>query len=308
MFAPNGNFGECLRAERESRGITLREISDRTRISVRFLTAIEDEEFGILPGGVFSVGFVRQYAQDVGLDSDAVVEDFKTLTRPAKVDTLPWGENRDDRGSTWVECIVDRTREYQITGPIVVTMLLAFIAGAVMWMQWDSDSGFATIGRSLLEEERPAPELPPIPAGAASPTTAGIRPYVEPKPVKAVNVQLAISETVWIRAFADGERIFQRTFHPGESRQVEADEHVSLLVGNAGGVKFSLNGKPMPPIGSSGQVRRVLLTVGGMEILAPSPRAPENNDETDSPRAQRLQATNQSFNNEPARASIAPSP
>lgn len=297
-----------MRAERESRGISLREISARTRIDVRFLTAIEGEEFGILPGGVFSVSFVRQYAQHVGLDPDAVVEAFNTLTRPPEVDTFPWEENRDDRGFTWVECIVDRAREYQITAPIAVTVLLAFIAGAVMWMQWDWDSGFAMIGQSLFEEERLAEELPPTSASSASLTTAGVRPYVEPEPVKAVKVRLSISETVWIRALVDGERVFQRTFHPGESRQVEADEHVSLLVGNAGGVSLSLNGKAIPPIGSSGQVRRVLLTVGGMEILAPSPRAPENNDETDSPRAQRLQAANQSFNNEPARASIAPSP
>lgn len=308
MFAPNGNFGECLRDERESRGVTLQEISDRTRISVRFLTAIEEEEFGILPGGVFSLGFVRQYAQHVGLDPDAVAECFKTVTRSATPDTFSWEENQDDRGETWVEHIVDRAREYQITGPIVATMLLAFIAGVVMWMQWDLDSGLAAIDQSLFKEERPSPELPPTPAGAASPTTVDVRPYVAPKPVKAVNVRLSISETVWIRALADGERVFQRTFHPGESRQVEADEHVSLLVGNAGGVSLSLNGKPIPPLGSSGQVRRVLLTVGGMKILAPSPREPENNDETDSPRAQRLQASNQSADNQPARTSIAPSP
>lgn len=308
MFAPDGNFGECLRDERESRGITLQEISARTRISVRFLTAIEEEEFGILPGGIFSLGFVRQYAQHVGLDPDAVAESFKTLTRPATPDTFAWEENREDRGSTWIECIVDRAREYQITGPIIATMLLAFIVGAVMWMQWDSDSVLATIDRSLFEEERPSPELPPTPEGAASPTTVDVRPYVEPERVKAVNVRLSISETVWIRALADGERVFQRTFHPGESRQVEADEHVSLLVGNAGGVSLSLNGKPIPPIGSSGQVRRVLLTVGGMKILAPPPPAPENKDERDTPRAQRLQASNQSVDNQPTRASIAPSP
>ena len=307
MFAPDGNFGERLRAERESRGITLREISARTRISVRFLAAIEDEAFDILPGGVFSASFVRQYAQHVGLDPDAVVADFKALTRTAKLDTFSVEENREDRSSTWVERIMDRLREYQITGPIVVTALLAFIAGAVILMQWDWGSGFATIGSSLLEEERPSPEFTPTSAGSASLTTVGVRPYVEPKPVKAVNVRLSVSETVWIRALADGERVFQRTFHPGESQQVEADEHVSLLLGNAGGVSLSLNGKPIPPVGSSGQVRRVLLTVGGMEILAPPPRAPEDNGDADSPRDPRLQASHQSFDNEPAQASIASS-
>lgn len=305
MVSPEDNFGARLRAERESKGITLEEISSRTRVSVRLLSAIEEEAFGELPGGVFNVAFVRQYAKQVGLDENAVAEEFKALTQPTELAVLKTPEPvEEDRGATLIEGVVERAREYQVTAPIVMTVLLAVIAGAVMLAQWDWDTGFATISESFLWEQEQAQAPSPTPTGTASPTTASVRPYVERKPVKPVSVQLSISATVWIEAIADGERVFRRNFRSGETPEVEADEQVRLLVGNAGGVSVSLNGEPMPPVGTSGQVRRVLLTERGMEIVQPPPKSDEDGE---SPRAPEVQASNSPSDGEPALASIAPS-
>ena len=304
MVSSKDNFGSRLRAARESEGITLEEISARTRVSVRLLSAIEEEAFDELPGGVFNVAFVRQYANQVGLDESSVVEEFKALTQPTELAVLTPERNEvDDRGATFVEGVVERAREYQLTAPIVMTALLAVVAGAVLLIQWDWDAGFAAISESFSWEQEGVQNPPPTPAGAAAPTTASVRPYVERKPAKPVSVQLSISATVWIEAVADGERVFRRNFRSGESQQVEADEHVRLLVGNAGGVSVSLNGEPQPPVGSSGQVRRVLLTKRGMEIIQPQPK----NNDGESPRAPQVQASNAPSDGEPALASIAPS-
>ena len=78
-----GSFGENLRSEREARGIALEDISATTKISVRLLRAIENEEFDRLPGGVFNINFVRQYARQVGLDEDKIVNEYRRLTSPA---------------------------------------------------------------------------------------------------------------------------------------------------------------------------------------------------------------------------------
>ena len=58
-----GTFGDHLKREREMRGVTLDEISAATRIATRFLTAIENEQWEQLPGGVFNRGFVRAVAR-----------------------------------------------------------------------------------------------------------------------------------------------------------------------------------------------------------------------------------------------------
>ena len=63
-------FGKELRIERETRGIGLDTISDSTKISSRYLAALEEDQFEQLPGGVFNKGIVRSYARVVGLDED----------------------------------------------------------------------------------------------------------------------------------------------------------------------------------------------------------------------------------------------
>ena len=71
-----GNFGEDLRRERLARGMALEEITAITKISRRHLVALEEERFGLLPGGILSKGIVRGYAGAVGLDQKDWTERF----------------------------------------------------------------------------------------------------------------------------------------------------------------------------------------------------------------------------------------
>lgn len=75
-----GTFGEHLRREREMRGVSLEEISTATRISTRFLNALETEDWDRLPGGVFNRGFVRAVAHYLGLDEEAMLAEYAETT------------------------------------------------------------------------------------------------------------------------------------------------------------------------------------------------------------------------------------
>jgi cytoskeletal protein RodZ len=70
------SLGEELKRERELREISLREISESTKISIRILEAIEKNNFQALPGGIFNRNFLRAYAEFIGLDSDNVVRKY----------------------------------------------------------------------------------------------------------------------------------------------------------------------------------------------------------------------------------------
>jgi cytoskeleton protein RodZ len=70
------DFGGKLRQARERRGISLRQIAEKTRISVAALEALERDDISRLPGGIFSRAFVRSYAIEVGLDPDPTVDEF----------------------------------------------------------------------------------------------------------------------------------------------------------------------------------------------------------------------------------------
>ncbi|HEY6292874.1 MAG TPA: RodZ domain-containing protein [Terriglobia bacterium] len=77
------SFGENLRREREMRGVTLEEMSESTKISTRFLRAIELDHFSEIPGGVFTRSFIRTYAQYLGLDEEHVLAEYKRAAQPS---------------------------------------------------------------------------------------------------------------------------------------------------------------------------------------------------------------------------------
>jgi cytoskeletal protein RodZ len=84
------SFGETLRRERELRQISLREIAEATKINLRYLDALEHDDFRHLPGGVFNKGFVRAYAQFIGIDPETMVtayleEDGRQQSRASRV-------------------------------------------------------------------------------------------------------------------------------------------------------------------------------------------------------------------------------
>ncbi len=80
-MSPTSTFGEHLKREREMRGVSLEEISAATRISVRFLEALENEHWAQLPGGIFNRGFIRSVARFLGMDEEGLVAEYALETR-----------------------------------------------------------------------------------------------------------------------------------------------------------------------------------------------------------------------------------
>jgi cytoskeleton protein RodZ len=75
------SIGEKLRLARETRGIALRDISEQTRISMRYLEAIEADDYRRLPGGIFNRSFIRAYAKFVGYDEQQAIDDYGRTLR-----------------------------------------------------------------------------------------------------------------------------------------------------------------------------------------------------------------------------------
>jgi cytoskeleton protein RodZ len=78
----DGGLGTILREARNRRKVELSEVEAATRIRFRYLRAIEDEEWDVLPGGVYTRGFIRTYASFLGLDGDRLVDDYRESVEP----------------------------------------------------------------------------------------------------------------------------------------------------------------------------------------------------------------------------------
>src|SRR6267142_6318229 len=72
------DFGTKMKRAREARGVSLREIATATKLSVSALEALERNDIARLPGGIFTRGFVRSYAAEIGLDPEQTVREFLT--------------------------------------------------------------------------------------------------------------------------------------------------------------------------------------------------------------------------------------
>ncbi len=84
MHEMTSSVGPLLRQQRQSLGLSLEEVAGRTRIRTRHLAALEDERFDTLPGEAYLVGFLRSYAQALGLDPDGVLHRYHQQTAPLR--------------------------------------------------------------------------------------------------------------------------------------------------------------------------------------------------------------------------------
>lgn len=233
-------FGENLLRERELRGISLHEIAEATKISVRFLQALEQDRVEILPDGIFRRAFVRQYAKYVGLDADRTVAEFlythgsdtPTGSAQARRPVVPPG-----------------------TLPILATLgLLAWLVFPPNSVSDRDDAPQATASEPVAipsEHVYPPAAVPePIPVALSGPSVS-----VQPRDDGLV-LTLAAKQDCWVSVSADGAPLLERVLSAGETQTFEAHRELVLSVGNAGGLSFRVNDRPGVPLGKSGEVKK----------------------------------------------------
>lgn len=119
------SIGEKLRLEREARGIALRDISEQTRISMRYLEAIESDDYKRLPGGIFNRSFIRAYAKFIGYDENDAIEDYaRTMRERGEADD-------DDTPKSFHSLVYTDDAANQKRSPLM-TLLLAIIILAIL--------------------------------------------------------------------------------------------------------------------------------------------------------------------------------
>jgi len=126
-------IGEQLRLAREGRGIPLREISDQTRISMHYLEAIESNDYGRLPGGIFNRSFVKAYARYVGYDEKEALEGYTRYMRDS-------GDAGEDVVTTPYHSKVytdaPATRSPFLTVVLAIMILAILTAAALSLLHW----------------------------------------------------------------------------------------------------------------------------------------------------------------------------
>jgi len=293
---PATGFGEYLRREREMRGVSLEEISAATKISIRFLQAIENEELAKLPGGIFTRSFVRTYARYLGLDEDRVLADCQLAGKlKQEVDIRRISASRTPQNNTGTRTRIiallmavvllaggyalfrysRRVREQQRSSPIV-------IAPSPLPPSTNPPAQAAPVSAST-----PAPQEtnPPLTSTSVSPTGAAPAPGTaqgEPSSARGKTtpakqnatseaasgvvgptdlvLQVAATDRTWVAVDADGKTVLQKVLNPNEVENLKGHDSFDVTVGNAQGVVLTLNGETLKPLGRHGEVKSIHLT------------------------------------------------
>jgi len=242
-------LGSSLREARVHRGIELAQVAAETQIRTRYLQALEDERFELLPGSVYAKGFLRAYADYLGLDSQLFVDEYNARFSAAQTPTAP----------PQLELRPSPLRSYGIA----VTVLLFALAGALLAWQLSRSSPRLARSRAALAAAAGAP-APATPRTGRPATGRASRPR---KPAVATLVLRATRGPCWLsvrQRSEHGRRLFEGALEPGESRRL-SDRRLWIRIGAPWNLEASLAGRRLS---LPQTVANVVVTAGGIRTLA----------------------------------------
>ena len=300
-----GEVGSRLREAREQQGLSLEQAEETTRIRRVFLEALEEERFDVLPGDVYTSGFIRNYAQFLGLDPQELLASFRAARGEAPARYVP---------KVLDEPLVPGPGSNRWAGLFLAFMLLVVVAlGA--WYIYQRyyvgvDPGSMVIpqlipalgktatgaiatpsvatavgpGPTKVAQPAPSPNVqaahPAPTASATAETTPSASPTASPSPTPTksptspttptppsntpIRVEARALETTWLRVYLDGELVLGDFLQEGEYRVWEAEREVSMRIGNAAGLRLTVNGVEVGSLGGAGEVVVVEYTVDSL--------------------------------------------
>jgi hypothetical protein len=258
--------------------LKLEQVAAQTKIRQHLLQAIEENRFDRLPGGLFTRSFLRQYTHALELNEDEILASLQQQFEPPPV-ALPEPPRRS------------RTAHLSNL-PSLVWLIGAMIGCSGLYGLWHKvtrSQPYTSAARTRGATDQAGDILNPGPSPLPSGKTRQPEPQVieDPTPVlsaggeprlalgfAAMRVVFATSEPVWLSIKSDGVNSFSGTLGELQSREFDASAKMTVLVGNAGGLTISLNGKPVQLRGAHGEIQSLVLTPTGAHVVPRTPPAP----------------------------------
>lgn len=269
-------IGSELREAREQRGISLAQISERTKIRQSVLRAIENDDFEGLPGSVIMRGFLKLYAREVGLDPNDVGRRYTEQVAESHADsqdaaTSPGRADTAHGDEAFAQARVRRA---------VAGILLAIALIGVSYLVWrrtaTPSSDTRTAAPSAVSPPAPAPSAPaPAATGtapavadkAAAPRPDAAAARAAPTAADGLRIDLQVTDACWIAATADGQQVAYRVVNAGERLSIRATKEAVIRIGMPANVSVSINDRPIRPFARPGTPTTLTITPANFREL-----------------------------------------
>jgi len=258
-------IGQTLKKAREQKDLRIDELAFNTRIRQIYLQALEEGQSEDLPEGVFVQGFVRRYAEFVGLDAISLAYDFGANF--LRLDSEN-NNQKSDKKSISIPLFVP-----------YILLLAAAIAGLFYILNPRQPAESITQNKvtEITSEEKKLPDSSQSPLAISTPNAASSN---QPQEVQPLEVSLELRKQSWLQVKADGKIIFEGILQKGDKKTLKATKELTVRSKNAGAVLISANKKQAKPLGEDGEVKEVTLK----NELSASPSTPSTSASISKPK------------------------
>lgn len=288
-------FSERLRQQRLSRGIDLAQIAADTKISKRYLEALESGDLKSIPGSIFARSFARQYARQVGLDETLIEEEIQTAFQqedPFRVETSNPALTPAHAVAASESFLSRIDFDWQRVPVPSVTLVAVLGACALLYMGWQRvvlgkgepsgplDSAPAALNpfagapstKLPVAESLPRPGVAALPGmvpvgSALNSQGTALELEVPQSGGPGMKISVVASQQTWVSITANGKTVYTGILEPNSTRVLKGVERAKMVIGNAGGVEVLTDDRNIGPIGPQGQVRVLLLSPDGPKIM-----------------------------------------
>ena len=247
-----GKIGRVLENARKDRGLSLKEAERATKIRKCYLVGLERDDYTVLPDAVYAKGFLKTYANFLGLDGAGLSQELRTRRKPRRERGLTYAPP----GSGFDRPIINPgavsgKEKRKISGAAVFTLVVAALIGALYFVGLNvrASAGDET------PAAHPAGRAKQEPAGGEGSGGAEGRQGSNGASLETLRVGVSVEGSpAWIRVRSDSEMVFEEVAQPGYSQTFEARRVVGIEAGNAGAVSVEVNGQDVGPLGDPGQI------------------------------------------------------
>ncbi len=234
-------LGKQLRLKRQEQCLSLENVAEATRIQQRMLQAIEEGDLDELPEPIYIQGFIKQYADTLGLNGTELSNSFVISDRRLKIKPV------------WHKLPATQLRPIHLYLIYIFVIICAVNALSQMLSrpQLQTSSQTQILQEQLTSVAKPEQALAKQPEKLKSvSTTSSNNP-------NRIQIGVTLKAQSWMRVVADGKTQFEGLLPEGTSRTWVAQEELTVRAGNAGSVLVSFNQEKAKQLGKPGEVQEV---------------------------------------------------
>lgn len=254
------SIGSELQQAREQQGLTLRDLSERTKIRGAVLRAIEQNQFDPAIGVVIMRGFLKLYAREVGLDPVDIARRYEEVAGMAASGQASEGLGGSHAGRT----TPSQGRAGSGRVAVAAVMIVVLVGAVYVWQRAappPAAEPVTDVAGRVTSDPAPSPPAAPTPAPVVTPappeappvrpaeTTAlpASQPASQPVADGMLRVEMAATGETWLAATADGRQVAYRVLNPGERLTIDLKDEAVLRIGAPGNLAVTINGRPVRP-------------------------------------------------------------